>query len=690
LHWGFLGDIQMKWLFTVTVAAGLLVGAVALSGAETRVGAKIDDFTLHDYVGAKHSLSDWQNKQAVVIAFLGVECPVAKQYGSRLAELAAMYEPKGVAFVGIDANQQDTLAEIAHYAREYSIDFPILKDPGNAVADQCGAQRTPEVFVVDAKRVIRYWGRIDDQYGVGYVRASATRNFVADALDDLLAGKEVGEPAQEPVGCFIGRVQRVTPTGDVTYTKHIASILHQRCAMCHRSGEVAPFSLVAYDEVASWAETIREVIADGRMPPWHANPQYGKFVNDFRLPQREKDLINTWIKNGCPQGNEADLPPLEPFVEGWRIPQPDKVYRMPQAFHVPAKGVVEYQHFAIDPGFTEDKWIKAAEVRPGNRAVTHHLIAFFHPPGSEEFEPIEPLYNSIVGFAPGLPPSIYPQGTYRRIPAGSKIVIQAHYTPNGSPQSDQSELGLIFADPKTVKKEMTVAAALNWQFRIPAGSNNHRVESSHKFEQDTLLWALTPHMHLRGKSFRFVANYPDGHDEILLDVPRYDFNWQNTYGLVEPKLMAAGTQIRCTATYDNSADNLANPDPNSAVMWGDQTWQEMMVGSLAVSLAEQDLSLGLPKMKRLDDGQYEVTFQYKPAGKVDAVYLSGSFNDWQPTGMKMDGPDAEGRYVAQLKLKPDVYEYKFVIDGTKWRPDPGNPVQVTYYRNSQLRVGDGR
>ena len=394
----------MKSLCLWTIVAALLSSAVDVAAAETRVGKNVADFTLNDYRGAKHSLSQWRDKKAVVIAFLGVECPLARQYGSRLAELAAKYEPQGVAFVGIDANQQDSLAEIAHFAREHKIDFPILKDPGNAVADQVGAQRTPEVFVIDADRVVRYWGRIDDQYGVGYARAAPTRDYIAAALDDLLAGKEVREPAQEPVGCFIGRVQRAEPTGDITYTKHIAAIMHSRCVWCHRAGEVAPFSLTDYDDVVAWGETIREVIADGRMPPWHANPQHGKFFNDFRLPEREKELLNTWIKNGCPQGDAADLPKLEPFVDGWRIPRPDVVFRMPKPFNIPAKGVVEYQHFTIDPGFTEDKWIKAAEVRPGNRAVTHHLIAFFHPPGSETFEQIEPLYNSIVGFSPGLPP----------------------------------------------------------------------------------------------------------------------------------------------------------------------------------------------------------------------------------------------------------------------------------------------
>lgn len=677
----------MKSISSCLALVGLLAGAVAANGSESRVGRTIPDFALHDYRGAQHSLSDWQDKKALIVAFLGVECPLAKQYGPRLAELAAKYEPQGVALVGIDANQQDSLAEIAHYARECKLDFPILKDPGNSVADQFGAQRTPEIFILDTGRVVRYWGRIDDQFGVGYARSAPARNYAADALDDLLAGRPVREPAQEPVGCFIGRVARTPPTGQITYTRHIARILHQRCVSCHRSGEVAPFALTSYSDVIGWGETIREVIAAGRMPPWHADSQHGRFLNDSRLPDSEKALLSEWIDNGCPEGDTADLPEFPPFAAGWRIPQPQVVYRMPQPFSVPAKGVVEYQYFTIDPGWTEDKWIKAAELRPGNRAVTHHLIAFFHPPGSDKFDPTEPLFNSIVGFAPGMPPSIYPEGIYRRIPKGSKLIIQAHYTPSGSPETDQSELGLVLADPQTAKREMTVAAALNWRFLIPPGASDHRVEATYTAQEDTLLWALTPHMHLRGKSFRFVANFPSGDSEVLLDVPRYDFNWQNTYILLEPKRLPSGTVVRCFASYDNSETNLVNPNPKVPVHWGDQTWQEMMVGSLAVSLAEQDFSLGLPRMKRLDDGDYEVTFAYKPQGKADAVYLAGNFNEWKPTGLKMDGPDAQGRYTAQLKLKPGRYEYKFVIDGKQWRTDPANPVHVTFYKNSQLLVG---
>jgi hypothetical protein len=431
---------------------------------------------------------------------------------------------------------------------------------------------------------------------------------------------------------------------------------------------------------------LKEAIEEGRMPPWHANPAHGKFFNDARLPETDKQLLLTWVKNGCPEGAASDLPELPAFVDGWQIPKPDVTYKMPQPFAVPAKGTVEYQYFTLDPGWKEDRWIKAAEARPGNRAVTHHLILFFHPPGKDDFEPIEPLFNSIVGFAPGLPPAIYPEGTYRRIPAGSKLLIQAHYTPNGTAQTDQSEVGIVFADPKEVKRELTVGAALNFQFLIPPGAKNHPLAAAAKIEQDSLLYALTPHMHLRGKSFRFTAHYPGGREQILLDVPRYDFNWQNSYGLAEPLLLPEGTEIRCAATFDNSEGNLANPNAAMPVLWGDQTWQEMMVGTWGVALAHQDLSLGLPQAKQVDGGQYDVTFRYRPPAGAKAVYLAGKFNDWNPTALAMTGPDAGGYYSVVQKLPAGNHEYKFVIDGKQWRSDPGNPEQVGFYRNSLLRI----
>jgi peroxiredoxin len=685
---------------SLLVIAGLIVvplsairGVLAAAPADkSPVGRQISGFELHDYLGATHRLDEWAGKKAVVVVFLGTECPIAKLTAPRLAELAARYEDKGVAFIGIDSNAQDSLADIAHYARKHKIAFSILKDPGNVVADLFGAERTPDAFVLDSGRTIRYRGMIDNQYGVGYTRPAATNNYVADALDALLAGKEVNQPATEPAGCFIGRVHRVVAGGtdsggEVTFSKQISPILNQHCVNCHREGQVAPFALTSYDEAAGWAETIVEVVAGGRMPPWHANPQYGHFTNDARLSDSDKELIFAWVRGGCPEGEKSDLPPAPTFVEGWRIPKPDVVLKMPKPYEIPAQGVVAYQTFVLDMDFPTDRWILAAELRPGNRRVTHHLVLFFRPPGSSGIDPREPLLNLVAGFAPGMPPANYASIACRRIPAGSKLVLQAHYTPNGSPQVDQSEVGLVFGDAQKVRKEVTVAAAINFQFRIPAGAKDHTVRANYRFDEETLLCALTPHMHLRGKAFQFQAIYPDGREEILLDVPRYDFSWQNTYELAMPKSMPAGTQVVCTARFDNSTDNPANPDPNVAVTWGDQTWQEMVVGTMSVTSMEQDLALGSPSVQDLGDGQYEVQFAYRPRRKVEAVYLAGNFNGWKPAGQRMDGPDADGRYTARVRLKGGNYEYKFVLDGKQWRSDPGNPDHITQFQNSLLRVG---
>jgi peroxiredoxin len=677
------------------LAAPLLVSSflaihyvtAAAPNDQTLVGRKIADFELHDYLGANYRLNQWSDKKVMVVVFLGVECPVAKLTGPRLAELAAHYADQGVAFVGIDSNAQDSLADIAHYATEHKITFPILKDAGNTVADLFGAERTPDAFVLDANRVVRYRGMIDNQYGVGYARTSATGNYLSDAVDQLLAGKEVSRPATEPAGCFIGRVHRAATDSTVTFTKQIAPIFNQHCVTCHRPGQVAPFALTSYDEAAGWAETIAEVVDAGRMPPWHASPKFGHFSNDARLSDSEKELIYTWVRNGCPQGDAADAPSPPTFVDGWRIPTPELVAKMNEPFEVPDRGVVDYATFELDAEFPEDRWVLAAEVRPGCRAVVHHMVLFFHPPGSEKVDPRETLLNMISGYGPGMPPTIYSPTACRRIPAGSKLMLQAHYTPNGSPQIDQSEIGLVFADPAKVKKEIMVTGALNFMFRIPAGAKDHSVEATYYFEEDTLLFTVTPHMHLRGKAFQFQAIYPDGREEVLLDVPRYDFNWQNSYDLVEPKPMPEGTKMRCVARFDNSADNLANPDPTAEVTWGEQTWQEMAVGTMNISNLEQDLTLGPPRVKSLGDGLYEAEFSYRPTSKVETVYLAGEFNDWKTDGEGMSGPDADGRYTARVQLKPGDYQYKFVLDSKHWRADPGNAVHAGSNQNSVLHVG---
>jgi hypothetical protein len=434
---------------------------------------------------------------------------------------------------------------------------------------------------------------------------------------------------------------------------------------------------------------ICEVIDDGRMPPWHANPAYGHFANDAHMPDADKLLFRRWVENGTPEGDPADLPKSTEFVEGWQIPEPDVVFRLPEPFTVPAKGTVPYQYFRVDSKFTDDVWIQGAEVRPGNPEVVHHVFLFYLPPGQEEIRAEDPLFNSIAGFAPGMPAGLWPEGYARFVPAGSQLIFQIHYTPNGSEQTDQTEVGIVFADPNKGNKEIKFVIAVNTDFHIPPGAPNYFVPAGYDFKQDTLLHSLMPHMHYRGKSFRFTANYPDGRKEILLDVPRYDFNWQNVYTLNEAKLMPKGTVVMCAGHFDNSADNLSNPDPTREVGWGDQTSDEMMLGSMIVSLPENVVRGEYPTVEPSGGDEFNVSFRFRPEGdgnRVTAVYLAGSFNDWKETGHRMDGPDADGYYRTTMPLKTGQYEYKFVINGTEWTHDPENPDQTGPFTNSVVRV----
>jgi peroxiredoxin len=563
-----------------------LVSLVVSLSATLCYAEHVADFTLSDYLGSSHSLADWGDKRAVVVAFLGTECPMANLYGDRLQEMAERYADQGVQFVGIDSNRQDLLEKIAHYAQTHKISFPLLKDPGNRVADQFGAQRTPQVFLLDGERSIRYSGRIDDRFGVGFARGEAKHEYLATAIDEVLAGKAVAEPMTAAIGCYIGRIERDAPHGELTYTKHVAPILDAHCVKCHRSGEVAPFSLTSYDDVVGWGETIVEVTQNGRMPPWHANPKYGHFANDARLSDADRELIKRWVDNGMPEGDSADLPEPSKFVAGWQIDKPDLIYEMPVEYKVPADGIVSYQYFELKERPKEDLWIRAAEMRPGNSAVVHHLILFYVRPDQKNGHGEEALSQGIATFAPGMPAMNLPEGWALRVPADSRLIFQAHYTPNGSPQTDRSRVGLVLADPQSVTHQLSRVSGENHDFEIPPGDNNYRAETTERVGEDMLLYALTPHMHFRGKSFRFTAHYPDGTEEILLDVPRYDFNWQNSYRLAEPRLLPAKTEVQMEAHYDNSADNLSNPDPAKSVRWGDQTFEEMMIGTMSMTPVE--------------------------------------------------------------------------------------------------------
>jgi len=397
------------------------------------------------------------------------------------------------------------------------------------------------------------------------------------------------------------------PSAPATYTKDVAPILQRSCAVCHRPGEVAPMPLLTYKQVRPWARSIREMVTERRMPPWFADPHYGEFSNDCRLTQKEIDVISAWVEGGAVEGDPKDLPAPPAFLEGWNIGKPDVVLSMTQRYSVPAEGVIPYKFFVVPTNFKEDRYVQFAEIRPGNRAIVHHVIVDVMYPGKRPLPPAgeldleklgagavrgggEDSDGRVVGWAPGEAPLILGPGQAKLIKAGSVLIFQVHYTTNGTPGDDISSVGLIFSRGPIDKRVITAGAAAH-SLEIPPGAPNYEAVASFPFKEDSHIESLHPHMHFRGKDFKYTLVYPDGSSRVLLSVPRWDFGWQLTYFLKEPVAAPKGSRLECVAHYDNSTNNKYNPDPTRLVHWGPQTWDEMMIGYVDYTLDGQHLHI---------------------------------------------------------------------------------------------------
>ncbi len=565
-----------------------------------QVGTRVGDFTLKDAATGKDvTFSSFHGRKAAVLVFLGTECPIGNQYLPRLAEIARNYEPKGVVVLGINSNEHETADQVAASAKEHALPFPVLKDAGAKVADLYQAQRTCEAIVLDDQAIVRYRGAIDDQYGYGIRKTRVVKPFLTEALDDVLEGKPVETSGTSVAGCPIERGDEKTPAlkiakiraaapeirealkdeqavkvGAVTYAADVATILQNKCQTCHRQKAAAPFSLLSFDDARRWSDSIREVVDDRRMPPWHADPRYGHFQNDRRLTPTERATLIAWADQGTPLGDSKAIPEPRHFPEGWVVGTPDVILEMPREYTVQAEGFVDYQYFRIPTGFTEDRWVQSIECLPGDRSVVHHIIAYLEVKRPKEGDDGQ---IHLGGYAPGELPCVYEPGIAKFVPAGSTILLQVHYTPNGKVRTDRSRVGMIFAKTPPEHEAIT-RGIVNQRFKIPPGDGNYEVRSKMKFGQDSHLISFMPHMHLRGKDFKYVVTYPGKEPETLLSIPAYDFAWQSYYRLAEPLAMPKGTVIECIAHFDNSDKNPANPDPTKTVSWGDQTFEEMMIG----------------------------------------------------------------------------------------------------------------
>ena len=420
-------------------------------------------------------------------------------------------------------------------------------------------------------------------HAIGYERRMLTMQvrLYGLAAAFLLMGNTLAAGAAE---------KEVAPT----FTKDVAPILFDHCVACHRNGELAPMPLITYEEVRPWARAVKQRVVSREMPPWYAESGHQSYANDASLTVEEVETIAAWVDAGAFEGDKADLPDPPKFSDNWTIGEPDAVYSMLEPFEVPVDGTVPYRYFSIPTNLSEDKWIKAVEIRPGDRRVVHHVIATLRPPEPDNSLSGESKSvgrrrgqlrgragvfgaNSLAATVPNKFGVTYPDGVAKKIEAGTEIVLQMHYTTIGEATSDRTSVGLIFQKEAPTKK-VGGSAVINAWFAIPPGAEDHEVRAERTFKSDTYLVNMTPHMHSRGKSFTYTAVFPDGTEEILLRVPHYNFDWQLTYELAEPKLLPAGTSLIGVASFDNSVNNRANPDPSALVRWGDQTWEEMMIG----------------------------------------------------------------------------------------------------------------
>jgi thiol-disulfide isomerase/thioredoxin len=578
----------------------------AAAPATAPLGVKLADWSLpRADTGKPWSIAaDGRQAKAVVVVFMGTECPISNAYAPVLSGLAKEYAGKGVLVVGVNSNRQDDVAAVAKHVKEFSITFPVLKDDGTTLADRFQAKRTPEAFVLDGERVVRYRGRIDDQMDKGIRRPEPGKRELADALDAVLVGKQVAQAMTEPAGCIIGRklkAKNAPPHGDaVTYSKQVSRIIQSNCQECHRPGEAAPFKLMNFEDATAWAEPIREAVSEKRMPPWGADPHFGKFKNDRSLSEADKSTLLSWVDQGCAEGDPSELPPARSYPEGWQFGQPDEIFSMKDAFHVPAagpKGGMPYEYIVVGEPFKEDKWVQGVEIHPGVRGVVHHILVFVKPPQKkkprETDPPILQLFSDfdprnpdgfgqmfLSGYAPGAPPFVYRAGMGKRIEKGSQLVFEMHYTPNGTACDDRSCVGITYCK-ETPRHEVHTRTVSQERFFIPPMVASHRVDAVSTFDRPVVMIGLAPHMHLRGKDFLFnlhPAGQKKENKETLLSVPKYDFNWQIFYAFTEPRRLAAGSALECIAHFDNSSGNPNNPDPLAFVHWGPQTSDEMMIG----------------------------------------------------------------------------------------------------------------
>ncbi|MFV1988157.1 MAG: redoxin family protein [Gemmatimonadota bacterium] len=569
-------------LAIVAIAAALLVlpamnRTVVIAADEMGAfgfepGELVAEFKYRDVEGKKGSLASLlDGNDALVIVMRTSECPVSKRYGTRLAELEKAYGDAGVQFVYLNISEQDSYEDVAEDIERFGFEAPYILDPERHIGSRLQANVSSEVFVIDRARTLRYRGAVDDQHGITFSNPAVSHHYLRDAIDQVLAGVDVETPYAEASGCYLEGDVAYVPQRDVTYHSRVSRIINTNCVTCHRDGGVGPFALDSYEQVYGFRHMVQFMVSEGLMPPWFAAPEHGEWANDRSLSARDKRDLLSWIDAGAPEGDATLAVLPRNLAPGWMLGvEPDTIITIPAPQDVPADGVLDYRHVYVETNWPEDRWVRAAEVVPTATQVTHHVIVYLEEEDAEE------RGGWLVGYAPGVPVRSWGEAG-KRIPAGQTLMFELHYTTNGEATVDETRVGLYFHDEEPAD-EVFMAAVATQDFEIPAHSSNHEVVAELEFERAGRIISYLPHMHLRGKAFRYDLVRADGTTEVILDVPRYDFNWQLVYKPVQPLEIHAGDKLIGTAWYDNSEANPANPDPSGPVTYGEQSFEEMMFG----------------------------------------------------------------------------------------------------------------
>ena len=538
-----------------------LAALAPLSAAALAPGDRVENFSLLDHRGDAHELYYLSDQDAVVIMAHSRRCDAVGPAMARLS--AAGSDGAAVTALLLNSDLDDDRDALAGTGAA----LPILLDDTQIIGESLDLDRAGEALIIDP-----------DTWSVAY--RGITGDAFEAALAAVVAGEPVAAPQGEPGGCAIAFPERERRDAHaaISYRDTIAPILADNCVACHREGGIGPWAMTSYEMVRGFAPMIREVLRTRRMPPWHADPHYGEFRNDRSLTPDEKRTLVHWIEAGAPRGDAPDpLAAADHEWPEWQLGQPDLIVDIP-AFEVPATGVVDYMYPRVENPHGEDAWVRAVEILPGSRQALHHVITTFGMKDPEARYGFREL-GSLGGYVPGADADVFAEGTGVLLPADGIIQFQMHYTTFGRAVVDASRLGIYFHDGKP-EHELQTTVLLNPRIRIPANTKAHSDSAETVIERDILVYNLLPHAHYRGKASEFTAVYPDGREEVLLSVPDYDFNWQTTYELAEPKFLPAGTRIVHTTTWDNSAQNPANPDPNREVPWGQQSWDEMLFGAI--------------------------------------------------------------------------------------------------------------